>query len=270
MHFLTSSTLKSVPIKVRFPHFDFEMCFAPQQGALFQHLNFQKNSKHGVFCTFWLRHVLQATMASTFSTCQLPGAAVSLAFSLPNLLRATTAWFFWSPIPANGSAPATLARLLRPSGAPKTLEKHNVSRRFYLFGAPWSSFYWLFLFSDLLSFSLLFSDLLSSHSFSSLTVPTSAASSVHIIGSLTSILNFLRWCYGFDMIWPSTNKNVWGLTNKHRIMLSMLSYCKHQMGVSENGVYGIPQFMAISHRGNDENPMELEVPSWTDCISTCT
>ena len=56
-------------------------------------------------------------------------------------------------------------------------------------------------------------------------------------------------------------------------MLSLLSYCKHQMGVSENGengVYGIPQFMAISHRGNDENPIELEVPSWTDCISTYT
>ena len=41
------------------------------------------------------------------------------------------------------------------------------------------------------------------------------------------------------------------------------------MGVSENGVYGIPQSMTISHRGNDENPMELE-PSWTDCISTYT
>ena len=33
-------------------HFDFEMCFAPQRRALFRHLNFQKWSDHGVFCTF--------------------------------------------------------------------------------------------------------------------------------------------------------------------------------------------------------------------------
>ena len=31
---------------------DFEMCFAPQRRALFRHLNFQKWSDHGVFCTF--------------------------------------------------------------------------------------------------------------------------------------------------------------------------------------------------------------------------
>ena len=32
--------------------FDFEMCFAPQRRALFRHLNFQKWSDTGVFCTF--------------------------------------------------------------------------------------------------------------------------------------------------------------------------------------------------------------------------
>ena len=36
----------------RFVHFDFEMCFAPQRRALFRHLNFQKWSGPGVFCTF--------------------------------------------------------------------------------------------------------------------------------------------------------------------------------------------------------------------------
>ena len=30
------------------------MCFAPQRRALFRHLNFQKWSGAGVFCTFWL------------------------------------------------------------------------------------------------------------------------------------------------------------------------------------------------------------------------
>ena len=48
------------------------MCFAPQRRALFRHLNFQKWSGPGVFCTFWPRHVLRATTACTFSTSQLP------------------------------------------------------------------------------------------------------------------------------------------------------------------------------------------------------
>ena len=50
------------------------MCFAPQRRALFRHRNFQKWSENGVFCTFWLGHVLRATTACTFWTCQLPKA----------------------------------------------------------------------------------------------------------------------------------------------------------------------------------------------------
>ena len=48
------------------------MCFAPQRRALFRHLNFQKCSDAGVFCTFWLQNVLRTTTACTFSTSQLP------------------------------------------------------------------------------------------------------------------------------------------------------------------------------------------------------
>ena len=48
------------------------MCFAPQRHALFRHLNLQKWREHVVFCTFWLRNVLRATTACTFSTSQLP------------------------------------------------------------------------------------------------------------------------------------------------------------------------------------------------------
>ena len=36
----------------KFLHFYFEMCFAPQRGTLFRHVNFQKWSEHGVLCTF--------------------------------------------------------------------------------------------------------------------------------------------------------------------------------------------------------------------------
>ena len=72
VHFFDIATSKSGPRMVCFVHFDFEMCFAPQRRALFRHLNFQKWSENGVFCTFWLGNVLRATTACTFSTSQLP------------------------------------------------------------------------------------------------------------------------------------------------------------------------------------------------------
>ena len=61
-------TSKSGPRIVCFVYFDLEMCFAPQWHTLFQHLNFQKWSENGVFCTFWFGNVLRTTMACTFST----------------------------------------------------------------------------------------------------------------------------------------------------------------------------------------------------------
>ena len=72
VHFFDISTSKSRPTMVCFVHFHLEMCFAPQRRALFRHLNFQKWSVHGVFCTFWLGNVLRATTACTLSTSQLP------------------------------------------------------------------------------------------------------------------------------------------------------------------------------------------------------
>ena len=72
VHFFDIATSKSGPNMLCFVHFDFEMCFAPQRRALFRHRNFQKWSDIGVFCAFWLGHVLRATTACTFSTSQLP------------------------------------------------------------------------------------------------------------------------------------------------------------------------------------------------------
>ena len=72
VHFFDISTSKSGPRMVFFVHFDLEICFAPQRRALFRHLNCQKWSENGVFCTFWLGNVLRATTACTFSTSQLP------------------------------------------------------------------------------------------------------------------------------------------------------------------------------------------------------
>ena len=52
VHFFDISTSKSGPTLRCFVHFDFDMCYRPQSRALFRHLNFQKWSENGVFCTF--------------------------------------------------------------------------------------------------------------------------------------------------------------------------------------------------------------------------
>ena len=72
VHFFDIANSKSGPELLCFVHFHFEMCFAPQRRALFRHLNFQKWSDRGAFCTFSLGNVLRATTACTFSTSQLP------------------------------------------------------------------------------------------------------------------------------------------------------------------------------------------------------
>ena len=106
-----------------FVHFDFEMCFAPQRRALFGHLNFQKWSEPGVLCSFWLRNVLRAITACNFSSLIWPA----------------------------GSAPAGLASLLFDPPEPQLIGKTQYFATFLPFRASASSFFWLFLFSDLLS-----------------------------------------------------------------------------------------------------------------------
>ena len=148
------------------------MCFAPQR--------FQKWSGPGVFRTFWLRNVLRATTPCTFSTSQLQGVFRMwgvLSFSLANVLSATTACNCSSLIWPAGSAPAALASLLFDPPEPQIIGKTQCFATFLPFRAPGSSFFWDFLFCDLLSSSLLFSD--SFHL---------CFSSVHIVGSLTSKL----------------------------------------------------------------------------------
>ena len=105
------------------------MCFAPQRRALFRHLNFQKWSDNGVLCTIWLRNVLRATTACTFSSLIWP----------------------------DGSAPATLASLLFDPPEPQIIGKTQCFATFLPFRASASSFFWLFLFYHLLSSALLFS-----------------------------------------------------------------------------------------------------------------
>ena len=150
MHFFNISTSKTAPNPLVFNTFYFQMCFAPQRRALFQHLNFQKWSGAEVFCIFSLR----------------------------NRLRATTACNFSSLISPDVSAPAALASLLFDPPEPQIIGKTQCFATFLPFRASASAFFWLFLFSDLLSSTLA---LLSASSLL-------CFSSVHIVGSLTSKL----------------------------------------------------------------------------------
>ena len=150
-YFFDMSTSKSGPTLKCFINFDLEICFAPQRRALFRHHNFQTWSSVGVLCAFWLGHVLRATTACNFSSLIWP----------------------------HGSAPAALASLVFDPPEPQIFRKTQCFATFLPFRASGSSFFWDFLFFDLLSSSLLLSD--SSHL---------CFSSVHIVGSLTSKTSF--------------------------------------------------------------------------------
>ena len=163
-------------LRALFRFFDFETCFAPQRRALLRHLNFQNWSENGVLCTFWLRNMLRATTACTFSTSQLPKVlrtwGVSSFFTCKCASRHNGVHFSISHLARWLRTRRFSEPTFRPSG-----EKHSVSRLSYLFAHL--SFFLLTL--SLLWSSLFYSSLLSDSS-------RLCFSSVHIVGSLTSKL----------------------------------------------------------------------------------
>ena len=160
------------------------MCFA--------FLNFHKCSRTEVLCTCSLRNVLHAN-SQKGSEPEVP-----LTFWLPNVLRATDAYNFWSLIRPESSAPAALASLFLYTPKPQsngTHGKHNASRRFFPFRTFWSSFFWLS---------------------TSLTLLTTVAASVH--KSEVWVPNFLQECFPYWQGWwsdkhanlpTSTSYNYW-------------------------------------------------------------
>ena len=175
--FSTSERPKVLCTRQFFCTFDLEICFAPQRRALFRHLNFQKWSENGVFCTFWLRNVLRATTACTFSTSQLPKVlrewcalyiltskcasrhngvhSFDIATSKSGLaLRCFVHFDFemcFAPqrraiIWPAGSAPAASASLLVDPPEPQIIGKTQCFATFLRFLASASSFFLLFLF----------------------------------------------------------------------------------------------------------------------------
>ena len=155
------------------------MCFAPQRRALFRHRNFQKWSEPLVFLTFWLRNVLRATTACTFSTSQLPKVVrqwcVLYILTWKCASRHNGVQFFISHLASWLRTRRFSEPTFRPSH--KSLEKHSESRLSYLFTH-------LHLLSSYSFSSTLLSSDLSLLSASALL----CFSSVHIVGSLTSKL----------------------------------------------------------------------------------
>ena len=157
------------------------MCFAPQRRALFRHLNCQRWSDNGVFCTFSLRNVLHATTACTFSTSQLPKVVrewcVLYILTSKSASRHNGVQLFISHLPRCLRTRRFSEPTFRPSGATKHRKKNSVSRLSYLFAHL-----------HLLSSDLFSSDFSPLWLCSRLALRTSAFSSVHFVGSLTSKL----------------------------------------------------------------------------------
>ena len=163
-------------------------CASRQQPrALFRHLNFQKWSEHGVFCTFWLRNVLRAKTACTFSTSQLQKVLRTwgvFSFSTCKCAsRHNGVQFFISHLASGLRTRRFSEPTFRPSGATNHWKKKWFAA-FLTFRAPGSSFFGDFLF--LIFFLLLFSSLL--WLFPSLLFHLSILSEVWL-------LNLLRICF---------------------------------------------------------------------------
>ena len=185
VHFCDISTSKSGPKLVCFVHFDLEMCFAPQRRALFRHLNFQKWSENGVFCTFWLGNVLRATTACTFSTSQVPKVVCTLCalyiLTWKCASRHNGVHFFISPLASWLRTRCFSEPTFRPSGATNHW-RNTVNRDFPTFSRI--SIFFLLTLSLLLFSFLIF--------LFSLPLPCSA---FHLsILSEVWLLNFLRSC----------------------------------------------------------------------------
>ena len=162
------------------------MCFAPQRRALFRHRNFQKWSERAVFLAFSLANVLRATTACTFSTSQfpkvVPACGVLYILTWKRASRHNGVQFFISHLARWLRTRRFNEHTFRPSGATNHW-KNKVFRDFPTFSRTCIFF--------LLTLSLLWSSLFFSSLFYSSLLSDSSHlcfSSVHIVGSLTSKL----------------------------------------------------------------------------------
>ena len=178
------------------------MCFAPQRRALFRHHNFQKWSDTNVFCTFWLRNVLRATTACTFSTSQLPKVVrewcVLYILTSKCASRHNGVHFFISHLASWLRTRRFSEPTFRPSGAPNHW-KNTVFRDFPTFSHI--CIFFLLTLSLLIFFLLIF--------LFSLPLPCSA---FHLsILSEVWLLNFLRsYIYLKYLYLRVSDRHCWG------------------------------------------------------------
>ena len=181
---------KSGPYPSVFPHFDLQICFAPQRRAIFEHRNFQNGSAHVVFCAFWLANVLRATAARNFWTSQLPkwlrecGVLRILTFKCA--FRHSRVPFFTCPPNSYLRTRRFSEPTFRTSGTTIHWENTairdftNIFRTFTnIFRACWTPFYWLYTHVDLLASDLTDVDLLATD----MTAVRLCFSTLHIVGS---------------------------------------------------------------------------------------
>ena len=132
-------------------------CASRHYGVHFFDISTSKSGPNMVFCTFWLRNVLRATTACTFSTSQLPKVVQSWCvlciLTSKCASRRNGVHFFISHLARWLRTRRFSEPTFRPSGATNSRK----TQCFTTFRASASSFFWLFLFSDLLSSTLLFS-----------------------------------------------------------------------------------------------------------------
>ena len=160
VRFFNISTSKSSLNVVCFVHFDFEMCFAQQRRALLRHRNFEKCSEREVVLAFSLANVLHATTACIFSTSQLPKVVrtwcVLCILTSTCVSRHNGMQFFISHL-ARWLRTRALASLLCDPPEPQIIGKTQCFATFLPFHASASSFFLLFF---LLIFLCLFPALL--------------------------------------------------------------------------------------------------------------
>ena len=187
MRFCDSSASKSDASMWCLYQFVFAMYCVPQRRAFFPHLNFQKCSGPGVLWAFWLRNVLRAKKSRALfqhlnvQKCSGPGLFLTFLTSECASCHSRKQFLISHP-----TRWLRTCRFSEPTfwafGATKHWKKHGISRLVYLFA------YLAYLsadsFSSLIFFPLAF--------FSTVTLPASAASFQHIVGSLTSKLPSIK------------------------------------------------------------------------------
>ena len=205
VHFFDISTSTNAPTLKCSVHFDLEICFAPQLRALFRQLP----------------SVLRTWGVFSFFTCKCASRHNSVQFFISHLARLLRTRRFSE-------------HTFGPSAATNQWKTQWITT-FVPFRAPASSFFWLFLFSDLLSSALLLSD--SSHLCFSicpcwlLNYSTSCKDTVHVFGVVTSLeWGLVGGCPKMTLL--PTRTHIWIPTckKKHGRNMSMCAMVKTCVG----------------------------------------